>query len=179
MKPQFYVTTVLLLALVSNGCLVGHKMSYEVKPEKNGTGTATVFYHDIRSDAANEQELQEDRKSLFEYMLKSDQFAADLKKEGKTIVDRDLYLEDDKLVGKATYSFENLGSVEGLAHEDGFYFLTLALDDSVLSTNGEVIKSANYKRIIWDESITPLKFEILTEPEDGVELRELKQYLQN
>jgi len=177
MKLKMYLGTMLLLSVLMNGCLVGHRIAYEVKPEKDGKGTATVTYYDIRSDASNEQEFQEDRKSLFEYMLKSDQFAADLKKEGKNILSRDIFIEDNQLVGKAEYSFNDLGNVEGLAHEDGFYFLTLALDDSVLATNGEVIKSANYKRIIWDESITPLKFEILTEPADEARLRDLKPFL--
>lgn len=178
MNSKMYLPAILILFTSLNGCLVGNKISYEVKPDNNG-GTATVTYFNIRSDAANEQEFQEDRNNLFDYMLKSDQFVAELKKEGKAVISRDLYIEGNQLVGKATYSFDNLGNVEGLAHEDGFYFLTLALDDSVVSTNGEVIKSANFKRIIWDESITPLKFEILTEPADAAGLRDLKPFFKN
>lgn len=177
MKRFTILMIIPVFSFIIGGCLVGHRIAYEVKPDKNGSGTATVMYFDIRSDAQNEQEFQEDRRNLFEYMWKSDQFVAELKKEGKIITSRNLYIEDDQLIGKAAFTFDNLGNVEGLAHEDGFYFLTLALDDSVVATNGEVIKSASYKRIIWDESITPLRFEILTEPSEDVQLKSLKQFL--
>jgi hypothetical protein len=46
-------------------------------------------------------------------------------------------------------------------YEDGFYFLTLTLEDSVLSTNGQLITSKDRKRILWDNSFKQLKFEIL------------------
>jgi len=169
-----FLAFVFILSL--NGCLVGHKIVYIVDASKSGNGTATVWYNDIRSDAANDQEFEEDKTNLFDYLLKSDKFLDDMKAEGKTIVSRELQVEDNKLNGKSVYYFKKLSDVENLSYEDGFYFLTLALDDSVVSTNGEVIRSANHKRILWDESITPLKFEILIEPAAGTKTRDLKLF---
>jgi len=169
-----FLAFVFILSL--SGCLVGHKIVYIVDASKAGNGTATVWYNDIRSDAANDQEFEEDKTNLFDYLLKSDKFLDDMKAEGKTIVSRELLVEDNKLNGKSVYYFKKLSDVENLSYEDGFYFLTLALDDSVVSTNGEVIRSANHKRILWDESITPLKFEILIEPVAGTKTRDLKPF---
>jgi hypothetical protein len=167
----------ILLVLISfTGCLVGHKIVYIVDANKSGPGTATVWYTDIRSDASNDQEFEEDKANLFDYMLTSDKFIQDQKAEGKSITSRELISDKDKLNGKAVYYFNKLSDVENLAYEDGFYYLTLALDDSVVSTNGELIKSANYKRILWDQSINPIKFEILIEPAAGTKTRSLAQF---
>ncbi len=173
---SFSLVLVGFVALSFYGCLVGHKIVYIVDANKAANGTATVWYTDIRSDASNDQEFEEDKTNLFDYMLKSDKFIQDRKAEGMTFVSRELLIEDGKLNGKAVYYFNKLSDVENLSYEDGFYFLTLALDDSVVSTNGEVIRSANHKRILWDESITPLKFEIYIEPAEGTKTKDLKPF---
>lgn len=162
-----------LASLFTQGCLVGHKMSYEIVPEKSGKGSARVIYTDIRSDAKDDKEFEEDKKNLFDYMQKSSQFLGDMKKEGKNVVSRELYVENGKLNGRAVYKFDKISDVENLTYDDGFYFITLALDDSVLATNGEIIKSDKYKRILWGGDIDTLKFQILTEPTDGTPLKEL------
>jgi hypothetical protein len=166
-----------LVTIISfTGCLVGHKIVYIVDANKNGPGTATVWWTDIRSDASNDYEFGLDKDTLFNYILKSDDFIKDMKAEGKSITSRELTINNGRLDGKAVYYFERLNDVENLAFEDGFYYLTLALDDSVISTNGELIKSSNYKRILWDQSINPLKFEILIEPAKETKTRPLAQY---
>lgn len=166
----------LVIVITFTGCLVGHKIIYIVDVNKNGPGTATVWWTDIRSDAANDYDFNLDKDTLFNYILKSDEFNNDMKAEGKSITSRELSLDSGKLNGKAVYYFNRLSDVENLAFEDGFYYLTLALDDSVISTNGELIKSSNYKRILWDQSINPIKFEILIEPANGTKTRSLAQF---
>ncbi|MCX6151827.1 MAG: hypothetical protein NTX22_14985 [Ignavibacteriales bacterium] len=170
------VFSLFVLFATLSGCLIGHKIVYIVDVNKSGPGTATVWYNNIRSDATNDQEFEEDKNNLFDYMLKSDKFIKDMKAEGKTITSRELIMEKEQLNGKAVYYFTKLSDVENLSYEEGFYYLTLALDDSVVATNGEVIKSAKYKRILWDESINPLKFEILIEPTEGTKTKSLAEF---
>ena len=81
------------------------------------------------------------RKICLHYITKSDKLISQLKGEGKDVITRDLFLDNGKLNGKAEYRFNNIEKVEGIRFEDGFYYLTLALDDSVISTNGQIIKS--------------------------------------
>ncbi len=80
------------------------------------------------------------------------------------------------LDGKAEYAFNDINKVEGIRFEDGFYYLTLALDDSVISTNGQIIKSKEYKRILWDKSIKVLKFEMYSSGFDDNTFKALAQF---
>lgn len=174
---KLLLSAFLCLPLLLSGCLVGNRIVYHIAPQKGGSGTATVYYMNIRSDATDDQQLKEDQKLLFDYMLKSKEFLKERRDKGQNIVSRELYLDNNRLNGKATYKFEKLSDVEKtLSYEDGFYFLTLALDDSVITTNGEIIKSSNYKRILWDERVDTLKFEISIEPAEGTQLKDLAPY---
>ncbi|MGE5429908.1 MAG: hypothetical protein ACM3QX_02475 [Syntrophomonadaceae bacterium] len=171
---KLFLSAFLLLPLFMSGCLVGNRIVYKIAPNKGGNGTAAVYYMNIRSDASSDQQFKEDQKLLFDYMLKSNEFLKERMDKGQDITSRQMYLENGKLNGKAVYKFEKLSDVEkALSYEDGFYFLTLALDDSVLTTNGEIIKSSNYKRILWDDKVDTLKFEISIEPAEGTQLKDL------
>lgn len=171
---KLFLSAFLLLPLFMSGCLVGNRIVYNIVPHQGGKGTATVYYMNIRSDASDDQQFKEDQKLLFDYMLKSNEFLKERREKGQNITSRQLYPDGDRLNGKATYNFEKLTDVEkSLSYEDGFYFLTLALDDSVITTNGEIIKSSNYKRILWDDKADTLKFEISIEPAEGTQLKEL------
>jgi hypothetical protein len=139
-------------------------MSYTINIDKQTTGTALVVISDIRSDALAGSDLEEDKKNLFDFIYKSQDFLKQMKDEGKIFTKRDLFMRGDTLCGKASFSFQNISNVEKIMFEDGFYYLTLTLDDSVLSTNGQIIYSKDHKRILWDKSYKQLKFEMLGYP---------------
>ncbi|HEX2867695.1 MAG TPA: hypothetical protein VHO03_11675 [Ignavibacteriales bacterium] len=174
---KLFLPVLLLFPVFFGGCLVGNRIVYNIVPNKGGSGTAAVYYMNIRSDAADDRQFQEDQKLLFDYMLKSREFLKERRDKGQDIISRNLYLENGHLNGKAVYKFDKLTDVEKtLSYEDGFYFLTLALDDSVITTNGEIIKSSNYKRILWDDRVDTLKFAISIEPAQGTETKDLAPY---
>jgi hypothetical protein len=150
-----------ILFMTFSGCLIFNRISYEIKTDGKG-GTAEINFYDLRSNAADPAEFEEDKKNLFEYIWKSDKFTVDMKKENKEIISRELYLSGDTLNGRVVFKFNNINGIENIVAEDGFYYLTLPLADEVLSTNGEVIESKEYKRILWDDSFEILKFEILS-----------------
>lgn len=153
---------VLIISFFFSGCLIFHKVSYEIQLEGPKSGTVSIEITDIRSDAQTEEEFDEDKERLFGYMMESEDFISIMKSEGKNIKSRELILREDTLIGRAVYNFENVDKIEGIVFEEGFYHLTLPLEDSILTTNGEIIKSKNYKRIIWDQSHKVLKFEMLS-----------------
>jgi hypothetical protein len=150
-----------LMFMTFNGCLIFNKISYEIRTDGKG-GTAEVYFHDLRSNATSPAEFEEDKENLFNYMWKSDKFLADMRKEGKDILERELFLSNDTLNGRIVFKFRDLNGLENIVAEDGFYYLTLPLEDEIISTNGEVIESREYKRILWDESFEVIKFEILS-----------------
>ncbi|MBX2974810.1 MAG: hypothetical protein KF721_01665 [Ignavibacteriaceae bacterium] len=175
MKKFLVAISFLTISVLLNGCLVFHKVSYTVQPNGAKGGTATLYFEDIKSDAIGNKEFEEDKNALFEYMLSSDEFISEMKKEGKKIKSRELYVDNNKLFGKIVFSYDKISEVEGMQYQDGFYFLTIPPTDSVISTNGVVVPSKDHKRIMWDKSIKELKFEMLSDaPKAG--LRELAPF---
>ena len=170
--------TLLLLIFTLQGCLVFHTVSYEVNLNDAMEGTVTVNVSDIRSDAMNTSELEEDKKQLFQELLKSDEFVKQMSEEGKYILDRKLFISEGRLNGLIKYSFDDVSKVEGIVYQEPFYFITIPLEDSIVSTNGEVIISAGHKRIMWDNSIKTLKFEMFSADVESGSLVELTKYLE-
>lgn len=158
------ILQILLMLVLFEGCLTFHKVSYIVKLKSPNEGTVLLTAYDIRSTAKTSSELNEDKNNLFEYMLKSSKFLQDEKAQGKEIDSRKLYIENDQLIGQGEYNFSNINSVEGMKYDGGFHYLNLQPDDSVIATNGTIIKSNGYKRIVWDSTYTELKFTMLGNP---------------
>jgi len=175
MKKIFFII-ILIIPFIFNGCLLFHTVEYEVMPMEKGGGKATVTIEDIRSDALNEKELDEDKKNLFKFMYKSDEFVQQMKDEGKTITNRILSVKNDKLIGKIDFHFDDIEIVEGIIYEKPFYYLTLAQGDSIISTNGEIIYGDDYKRIMWDNSIKILKFKMFSDSFEGQKLINMAEY---
>ena len=169
---------ILFLSTISlQGCIVFNTVSYEVKLNDDKSGTVNLKVFDIKSDALNVSELEEDKNQLFNFILKSEDFIQQMKAEGKFIRDRKLYASEGKLNGDLSYDFNDISSVEGIQYQEPFYFLTLGVDDSVVSTNGEVINSEGLKRIMWDNSMTTLKFEMFSADVEDENLVDLTKYL--
>jgi hypothetical protein len=176
MKTKIIITALFVLTLLLTGCLTFNTISYEVHLDDYGDGTVNVLVSDIRSDSFNQKELDEDKKNLFDFLLKSDNFIQQMKDEGKFISSRELFLEDGNLNGKVEYSFDEINNVEGIVYESPYYFLTVAPADSILSTNGQVMVAEDYKRIIWDNSIKVLKFKMFVSQTEGSSLTSMAQF---
>ncbi len=141
-----------------NGCIVFHKVSYVVRLETPTSGTVLVTAFDMRSNANTKKEFEQDKKNLFQYMLKSKEFVTAQNAQGKNITSRKLFIDNGKLTGEGIYKFDNIQNVEGIKYDGGFHYLNLGLEDSVMSTNGEIVRSKEYKRIMWDSTFNELKF---------------------
>lgn len=176
-KFSFLIFVFIMILISVPACLVFNKISYEIILNEDKSGTASLYITDITSDATDSEAFQQDTSALFTFMLKSDQFIEDLKNEDRFITNRKLILNDDNLDAEVKYNFTNIAGVENLVHEDGFYFLTMGISDSIISTNGEVIKSRDYKRILWDDKQTILKFEMFSLETDAY--RKLSTYYKN
>src|SRR5690606_2811936 len=132
MQTKIIITVLFVLTILLNGCLTFNTISYEVHLSPDGDGTVNVFVNDIRSDSFNQKDLDEDKKNLFDFLLKSENFVKQMKDEGKNITSREIIIEDGKLNGIVEYSFEEINNVEGIVYESPYYFLTVAPSDSIL-----------------------------------------------
>ncbi len=168
--------TIPLLAISIQGCLHFNTSGYKISLNSPDSGSVEVLVKDIRSDANNSKELEEDKKNLFDFALQSDDFLQRMESEGKFITDRELIVDDGKLNAVINYDFKNINDVEGIVYEEPFYYLTLEPGDSVVSTNGKIIESKDYKRILWDNTIKTLEFEMFSEDTDANNLTSMATY---
>lgn len=157
----------MLILIFTPGCLVFEKISYEININEDKSGSAKIYVTDITSDATDYEAFAQDTSALFTLMLKSDEFIEQMKNEGRIITSRKLLLNGNNLDAEVSYNFNNIAGVENIVYEDGFYYLTMDLADSVISTNGQLIKSKNYKRILWDDNQKVLKFVIYSGETDA------------
>jgi len=167
-----------ILFLFLQGCLVVKSVSYEINLSDSTSGTVIMEFTDVRSDAINSTDLEQDKIQLFQELLKGDEFVKQMKEEGRNILDRHLFKSEEKLCGIIKYSFNDISSVENFVYQEPFYYVTFELQDSIISTNGEVIRSEDHKRIMWDNSTKTLKFEWFSTNTEGSDLVELVQYLE-
>ena len=166
----------LLLALQLTGCIVFKSVSYEVTVNSDGTGTALVIIEDLNTDATTSETIDNDVKSILEHGLKSQAFIDDMKSEGKIIKSRNVIVEKEKLSAIVGYEFSDISKVEGMQFDDPYYYLTIPSADSIISTNGQVTKTADYQRIVWDKSITTLKFKMYSDDTSKEGLKSLAPY---
>ncbi len=177
MKKLFYLTSLLLITQLT-GCIVFHSVSYEVNINEDGTGVAKLSIEDINSDASTKEALDEDVKNILEYALTSKEFIDGLEAEGKRTVSRNIYVEGEKLNATISYSFVDISRVEGMQFEDPYYYLTIPVEDSIISTNGQITKTAEYQRIVWDKSIKTLKFKMYSDDTNREGLTSLAKFYQ-
>ena len=166
----------IMLSTQLTGCIIFNTVSYEVNINKDGTGTALVTIEDINSDAATKEDLDEDVKSILKYGLKSEEFVNEQKEEGINIVSRNLFVERDKLNAVVRYEFADISNVEGIQFDDPYYYLTIAPEDSIVSTNGQITKTAQYQRIVWDKSMKTIKFKMYSDDTSREGLKSLTPF---
>jgi hypothetical protein len=176
MKNTINLFVIILLVFIAPGCLLFNTASYNVNIYDDGTGDVQVVIQDIRTDAESDTTLSKDKDMLFNYMLKSDEFLQMMKKRGDNIQSRSLYVDGNKLNAKVFYKFNNISDVENMQKDKDFYYLTLQPTDSVVSTNGEVITTAEHKRILWKRDAKNIKFEMLGTSYEGTNYKSLKPY---
>ena len=170
-------TLLLLLALIQlTGCIIFKSVSYEVTVKSDGTGTALVIIEDINTDATTKETIDNDVKSILEHGLKSQAFIDDMKSEGKIIKSRNVIVEKEKLSAIVGYEFSDVSKVEGMQFDDPYYYLTIPAEDSIISTNGQVTKTTDYQRIVWDKSIKTLKFKMYSDNISREGLKSLVPY---
>lgn len=170
--------SILMLPLffLLNGCVLFNTVSYEITRRTETSGSALVIINDISTDANNEEEEQNDVNIIFDYALKSTQFITDMESEGKKITNRKLFVEGNKLNAMISFDFDDLSKVEGIQFDDPYYYLTLAAEDSVVSTNGQLFEYNEYKRIVWDKSIKVLKFTMFSDNTNRKDVKSMSSY---
>ena len=175
MKKLLLVFLVIILTQFT-GCIIFNNVSYEVSMNDDGTGSVLVTIEDINSDATTKEDLDADVKNVLDYGYKSTDFIDDMNKDGKKITMRNLVVENGKLNAIGRYDFDDISKVEGMQYDDPYFYLTIPPDDSIMSTNGQITRTKEYQRIIWDKSMKTLKFRMYSDDTNKKGLTSLAPY---
>jgi hypothetical protein len=176
-KMKKFSMIVLIAAIAQfTGCIVFHSVSYEVNVNDDGTGSVLLKIDDLNTDGTTEETIQEDVNSIFQYGLKSQEWLDGMQAEGKQVTSRNLVVENGKLNAIVSYEFKDVSVVEGMQFDDPYYYITIPPEDSIISTNGQINRTQEYQRIIWDKSIKTLKFKMFSDNTGRDGLKSLAPY---
>lgn len=144
--------------LALTGCLIPERIENRViYTDKNSPPQVTVIWHNLSSDAENDEKLQKDFDDLIDDQIedKDDTLESDLflgaRNRDMRIKERKLYLENGKLQFRitaipASKEFSDLTS-------NGERLLVLEMEEAgAVETNGKLFKTDSNYIIVWPET---------------------------
>ena len=166
---SFFLLTVMLGL---HGCIMVSAVDHRIKVSPDGSGIAVITFLDLRSDAVNDSAYTEDLDLLLDILAQKK--IKEFEKDGKKILEKELYLSGDSLSLRVKYEFHTLGSIDGIrvSYEEIFF----VVDESkrILRTNGVVEReSGGGKRMSW--KIGKRQFWYLVEDVDLLKGRSLSE----
>ncbi len=147
-------------ALLLAGCVVSEEDAYTVTLNPDGrSGSMTVTRFNLQSDEREPAKQREDFQKLME-TWKGDAYLLERAKEGVYVKTRDLGERQGRLVWKETSIFADItGMFQTDASGDT---LRIKLDggESVVSTNGRVVRMTDSTLVLWPRPATSLELRI-------------------
>lgn len=155
MKPFVYFIAVLAL-LFATGCILPEKIETRIRfNEKNAPAEITTIYHNLSSEAKDEETLQSDFNDLIKDW-KGDQYLVQQAKQGLVLKDRQVYFEKGKLQAKelAVPTDESFLTGEDMMISHGERIVVVKAEDAdIIETNGKTLKTDQNYIIVWPEEL--------------------------
>ena len=131
------------------GCVVSEEDDYTVTLNADHTsGTLTVVRFNVQSDERDPVKQQEDFAELMK-AWKSDAYLLEQTKEGVYVKERDLSARAGKLVWTETSLFADIGKLFTRDIVADTLRLSIGKGESVLATNGIVVRTADTTIVKW------------------------------
>jgi hypothetical protein len=148
LKP--IVPLLLLFACSLCGCLIDERDEYMLKISPDGkTGTLSVIKYNLQSDASDTADQAKDFHDLINNW-ESDQYLIDQMNAGAYVKERDLSLEDGKIVWREVSLLADVGNILPRYNEaDTTRFKCDPENGEIVSTNGTVIDMKDSMIVIW------------------------------
>ena len=144
------------------GCLTFETIEIRIVFNENSSnqGKIDVIYSGIASTEEGLEKRQKDFEELIQ-LLEDDQFLLDQLTEGVYVKNRKLYEEHGKIIGKYSGIFANLKFDDNALKtaNDEFLFM-INRDQTVIETNGKIVKSDNNVFISWPMSQKELYWKV-------------------
>lgn len=150
----------LALAALLAGCIVSEEDDLTVILNEDGkSGTATVVKFNVQSDERDPAKQQEDFAELMK-AWKSDEYLLEKTKEGVYVKDRQLSTKGGRLVWSETSLFADLATLFAKDVAADTLRLSLGKADSVVATNGIVVRTADTTRVSWPAKARTLRLRV-------------------
>ncbi len=149
-----------VLVIVCSGCLVYETVEYHVSLNPDGkSGTIHIKYTNIESSDDDTVKQNDDFEELLSNW-KGDKYLLERMNEGVYLKKRDLTLSHGILVWQETGIFSDVQKMkDGLSYEDSTH-ITMAKDETILSTNGVVVISKDSTVVMWPPHTVDFKIKI-------------------
>jgi hypothetical protein len=150
----------LILLIILSGCLVYETVEYRVNLNPDGkSGTIYIKFGNIESSEAEPTKQNEDFEELLS-KWKDDKYLLERMNDGVYIKKRELTLDHGVLVWQEVGVFSDVQKMkDGISFDDTTH-ITLAKDETVLSTNGTVLLSKDSTVVVWPPHTRDLRIKI-------------------
>jgi len=158
MKPMLRFIAVAAVFFAITGCLMPERIENRVRyMDPNTPPQITVIWHNISSDAKNEQELKKD----FEELIKNpDSTGTDIFigfEKDIIIKEWQVYVEDGK-INLYVSGIPQTGQFEDIT-SNGERMIVLDMEEAgVVETNGKLLKTDENYIIVWPESLKEISW---------------------
>lgn len=141
-------------ALMLPGCVVSEEDEYAVTLNADGkSGAMTEVQYNLQSDQQDPAKQQEDFDELMRRWT-GDAYLLERTKDGVYVKNRDLSVSGGKLVWKATSIFRDFAGLFENEMSGDTLRLRIEKDQSVVATNGTVVRTADSTVVLWPTKMT-------------------------
>jgi hypothetical protein len=171
-KIRLFVLLVFVAAFFTS-CLTVEKKTYVFELDGKNSGTLTITWENIMSELDEGEDVsEEDFDELVNSYLNGDEIESQY--PDATIVSKDLYVQNNKLYGKAVIKFDDLAEVKLYKYDKkGPYMLSMSSFSETYSYGNGTYGGDVMPVIFWDKKSKRLEFTTtVTEPneDDNVSL---------
>jgi hypothetical protein len=139
-----------LAILATSGCLMPEKIETRVRYRDNGAPPeVTTIYHNISSDAKNDEDLRKDFDDLISDWT-GDHYLVEQVKEGLIVKDRQIYIEKGRLQAKMLAIPAEGNFFEDMMISRGERIVVVKAEDAeIVETNAKILRTEQNYILVW------------------------------
>ena len=156
------VNALLVFIVFATGCLDVQYKDYEFILNPDGTWRGTITYRNIISRSEDDKDASE---TDFQQLINDYYLGNALVEDNHQFenIEKDLYIKNDTLIGKMTFTFHSIDSMGFYKDENSeyssYFFYDRTLKESLMKTNGEYLgKKRDFPLIKWGGEETHFTF---------------------
>ena len=150
------------ILLLTAGCLECETWETRILREQGEPAIVILELGNIASDQDDPAKVQSDFDELIG-LWRGDETLRDQLSDGVLVKHRELFIRDNKLVGRETNIVNSLRALDELSVSESEISWKLDDEQELLETNGKAVKTAAGVTIVWPKNAPELHVKIRTE----------------